>query len=50
MNKIEIKSSSDNLRRISVFLDNNHIRHDLITDFNDCQELEEMAESIEWPL
>ncbi len=49
MYKIEIKASPEDLQRISIFLDHNHIKHNVIDDPKSCQVLEEIEESIEWP-
>ncbi len=50
MKKIEIKGPCDTLERISIFLDNNHIKYDLIGDAGYGQAPEEFQESIDWPL
>lgn len=49
MYKIEIKGSSEDLQRISIFLDNNHIKHYVIDNDNYDHPLEEIEESIDWP-
>jgi hypothetical protein len=49
MYKIEIKNAPENLKRISIFLDNNHIKHNVIDDAEKNYEIEEIAESIPWP-
>jgi len=49
MYKIEIKASSEDLQRISVFLDNNHIKHNVIDDIDYSHGPEEIEESINWP-
>ena len=49
MYKIEIKGSAEDLQRISIFLDNNHIKHSIVDDkINPV--LEEIEGTIEWPL
>jgi len=50
MNKIEIKGPSETLERISIFLNNNHIKHDVVGNEQISQGLCEIEESIEWPL
>lgn len=49
MNKIEIKGSDDTLERISIFLDNNHINHNVIGDISYGRTLDEIQESFDWP-
>ena len=49
MKKIEIKGPYDTLERISIFLDNNHIKHDVIGDVGYGQAPGEFQESIDWP-
>ncbi len=49
MKKIEIKGPYDTLERISIFLDNNHIKHDVIGDVGYGQAPGEIQESIDWP-
>ena len=50
MYKIEIKGTNDDLERISIFLENNHIKHNVEDDINQTVVLEEMEEAIDWPL
>ena len=52
MNKIEIKGpyNRDTLERISIFLDNNHIKHDVVGDTGHSEAREEFGETIDWPL
>lgn len=49
MYKIEIKGTNDDLERISIFLENNHIKHNVEDDIHKTAVLEEMEEAIEWP-
>ncbi|HZJ20835.1 MAG TPA: hypothetical protein VFD35_10860 [Pricia sp.] len=49
MNKIEIKGPYDTLERISIFLNNNHIKHDVIGNVVYGQAPDEFQESIDWP-
>jgi hypothetical protein len=49
MYKIEIKASPDDLQRISIFLSNNHIKHNVSDDIDHSLVLEEIEESINWP-
>ncbi|MFH6604438.1 hypothetical protein ACEZ3G_13175 [Maribacter algicola] len=48
MHKIEIKGSSEDLQRISIFLDNNYIKYDIVDDRQDSI-LEEIEGTIDWP-
>lgn len=48
MNKIQIKGTNEHLERISIFLDNNHIKHNI--EDNDTPVLQEIDETIDWPL
>ncbi len=48
MYKIEIKGLSEDLKRISIFLDNNHIKHIIIDDVEDIS-LEDAEGTIDWP-
>jgi len=48
MYKIEIKGPSEDLQRISIFLDNNHIKHNIVDDKQDSV-LEEIEGTIDWP-
>ncbi len=50
MYKIEIKGTNDDLERISIFLENNHIKHNVEDDIHKTPVLEEMEEAIDWPL
>ena len=49
MYKIEIKRSPEDLQRISIFLANNHIKHNVVDDIDYSHELAEIEESIHWP-
>ncbi|WP_171037019.1 hypothetical protein [Maribacter algarum] len=49
MYKIEIKGSFEHLQRISTFLDNNHIKHNVVGDIDGGYSIEEIEESINWP-
>lgn len=49
MYKIEIRGSAENLQRISMFLDNNHIKHCVIDNDDYSHPIEEIEESIDWP-
>lgn len=49
MNKIEIKGPYETLERISIFLDNNHIKHKVMGNLGYGQEPDEIQESIDWP-
>ena len=49
MKKIEIKGPYDTLERISIFLDNNHIKNNVIGDVAYAQTPDEFQESIDWP-
>jgi len=49
MDKIEIKGCLETLKRISIFLENNHIDYVLINNIIDDQIQEEINESIDWP-
>ena len=48
MNKIEINNNYEELERISVFLSNNYIKHDVVEENN--KTLEELVGSIDFPL
>lgn len=48
MYKIEIKGSSEDLQRVSIFLDNNHIKHIIVEDAEGLA-LEEIEGTIDWP-
>ncbi len=50
MNKIEIKGPNEILERISIFLENNHIKHNMIDDAGCGEATDEIRESIDWPL
>lgn len=49
MYKIEIKGSSEELQRISIFLDNNHIKYNVKDDIDNNHGLKELEECINWP-
>ncbi len=49
MYKIEIKDSFENLERISIFLENNHIKHFVVSDIDSEHSIAEIEESINWP-
>jgi len=49
MYKIEIKSSSEDLKRISIFLDNNHIKHNLVDEIDCGHSIKEIEGTIDWP-
>ncbi|SDF07938.1 hypothetical protein SAMN05421636_11123 [Pricia antarctica] len=49
MKKIEIKGPYETLERISIFLENNYIKHNVIGDVGSDQAPEEIQESIDWP-
>lgn len=48
MYKIEIKGTSEDLQRVSIFLDNNYIKHNIVEHIEDLV-LEEIDGSIDWP-
>lgn len=48
MNKIQIKGTIEHLERISIFLDINHIKHNI--ENKDTPVLQEIEETIDWPL
>jgi len=50
MYKIEIKGTPEDLKRISIFLENNHIKHDIKDNEDHAPFIEELAEAIDWPL
>ena len=50
MNKIEIEGPYETLERISIFLENNHIKHNVIGDLGYGQAPAEIQESIDWPI
>jgi len=50
MAKIEIKGTPEELQRVSVFLNNNHIKHLIINDEESELLLEEKDGSIDWPM
>ncbi len=50
MYKIEVKGNPEHLKRISIFLENNHIHHDLVEKIDNSLALEELVESINWPI
>ncbi len=49
MTKIEIKNNAEELERISIFLKNNHIKHDLV-EKGTTSSLEELVGSINFPI
>ena len=49
MYKIEIKGTAEDLQRVSIFLENNHIKHDVSEDEIHDLVLEEMEGAIDWP-
>lgn len=51
MYKIEIKGTPEDIQRISIFLDNNHLKHSIKDDVSSSPSvLEEISEAIDWPL
>lgn len=50
MYKIEIKGTPEDLQRISIFLDNNHLEHCITDDISHTPVREEISETIDWPL
>ncbi|WP_299432914.1 hypothetical protein [uncultured Maribacter sp.] len=50
MNKIEINNNVEELERISTFLKNNHIKHDVVENRNNHLSLEELVGSINFPI
>lgn len=48
--KIEIKGSLEELQRISIFLENNFIKYDLVEDQDAHAPIGEWEDPIDWPL
>ena len=49
MSKIEINGTLEEIQRIAVFLENNYIKHSVVSNSKDARLLEELEETIEWP-
>lgn len=49
MKRIVIEGPYENLERISIFLDNNHIKHNVVGNSAYGNTFEEIQESIDWP-